>query len=206
MIGIMLYNIPGSAEQGEWATFDFDQNAQRRVTVCLSNATVRLETVTMEAADDLAEPSLNYDPSSDTWNTDEIIGLMNTMGGSQPEERGILDITSTAPISASDMEAMFEFSPNFAVLSQAGTAEDLREQFFSFLLSHDQGGTLTVMGSTNFSIHLCSGCNLSPNFTDIHPHYPFLLSAILEKTGSMAPAWQSILFWLAQAQYYNALS
>lgn len=125
-------NIPGSTEQGEWATFDFDQNAKRRVTVCLSNATVRLENVTMEAADDLAEPSLNYDPSSDTWNTDEIIGLMNTMGGSQPEERGILDITSTAPISASDLEAMFESSPNFAVLSQAGDCRRSTRAIFQF--------------------------------------------------------------------------
>lgn len=198
--------IPGSADQGEWALLDFGQNARLNVTVCFSNATMRLENVTMDASEDLAEPSLNYDPASGTWNTDDIAKLMGVDSSVRIAERGVMNVTDTRAISSTDLDAMFRSSANFDFLSQEGTAEDLRDQFFSFVLSNVQGGILTATGATNFSIYFCSGCNLSPNFTDIHPHYPILFNAFLGQTGSPAAGWQSMLFWLAQAQYYNALS
>lgn len=81
----------------------------------------------------------------------------------------------------------------------------LVEQFSHFMLYYVKGGVLTSEGTENYTVYFCSRCYMYGNLTDPHSSFSTMFHAIINKTGSVVPASQSILFWMAQAQYYSSL-
>lgn len=117
-----------------------------------------------------------------------------------------MKISSTSPYTGDDLDAMLQGSFNYEWLLAQNISRGgiFIEQFNDLILDHVKGGVLTSEGAENYSVYFCSHCYMYGDLTDPHPSFSTLFHAIVNKTSSVAPAMQSILFWMAQTQYYNA--
>lgn len=197
--------FPAPTNFKEWATYEFSPNVNYNMSVCQSYMGLWLNYIEAETLADTKEPSLTFDPVSGIWDMDDIVNMMGHNNSLSDAERGIMTITNTSALSNQDLQQMFSTSINFDALSVAGSALDYLEQFISYIVASVKGGVLTAQGDDNFTIYFCSQCDLNGNFLDPDSTYTLLFHAILDKTGSVAPAYQSILFWMTQALYYKAL-
>lgn len=197
--------FPAPTNVKEWATYEFGPNVNYNMSVCQSYMGLGLNYIEAETLADTKEPSLTYDPVSGIWIMDDIVDMMGHNSSLSDAERGIMTITNISALSNKDLQQMFSTSINFEALSVVGTAADFLEQFISYIVASVKGGVLTSQGNDNFTIYFCSQCDLNGNFLDPDSTYTLLFHVILDKTGSIAPAYQSILFWMTQALYYKAL-
>lgn len=189
----------------EWVGYDFGSAATLNVTLCQNTIAMGFENITAAAAVDLAEPALNYNATVRVWETGDILDLMN-IGNISSEDRGIMKISSASPYLEDDYDSMLQGSYNYDWLSIQNETRggQFVEQFNDLILDHVKGGVLTSEGAQNYFVYFCSHCYMYGNLTDPYPSFSTLFHAMVNKTGSVAPAMQSILFWMAQTQYYNA--
>lgn len=204
------YNGPSFSQEptwvsNEWAGYQFGSAAKLNMTVCQNTIMMGFENITAAATADLEEPTLKYNATVHVWETGGILGLMD-IGNTASDERGIMKISSTSAYTEDDLDSMLQGSFNYDWLLAQNLARGgiFVEQFNDLILEHVKGGVLTSEGAENYSVYFCSHCYMYGNLTDPHPSFSTLFHAIANKTGSVAPAIQSLLFWMAQTQYYNA--
>lgn len=125
---------------------------------------------------------------------DDIVDMMGYNSSLTSADRGVLTITNTSAMTKHDLQQTFSTSINFDALSTLGSAADFLDQFITFIVSSVKGGVLTSQGDKNFTVYFCSQCDLNGEFVDPHSTYTLLFNAILKKTGSVGPAYQSVLF------------
>lgn len=198
-------SVPKPIGNGEWSSYKFSPETVFNFTVCQSVFNINLENITSDSTNSTREPTLNFDSSTRSWLTEGILRLMGVGIDRDDMSRGILKIRNSIKLTDAEIQDMFSSSINFEYLSSLGIGTVFSNQFITQLVYKVKGGVLTSQGSQNFSIYFCPSCDLNGNFFDPHPSLSTLFQAALEKTGSVAPAYQSVLFWLAQAQYYRAL-
>lgn len=195
--------IPTNIE--EWASYEFSPNAIYNITVCQSYMGLWMNYVEAETLAHIKEPSLTYDSASGIWDMDEIVNMMEDNSDLADEERGVMAITNTSALTDQDLQKMFSTSINFEYLSSGGFGRDFLEQFIGYSTMGIQRSVLDSEGEQNFSLYICSQCNLNGDFFEPDPTYTLLFHSILERTGSVARAYQSLIFWMTQTLYYKAL-
>lgn len=198
-------SVPEPTGNGEWSSYEFSPENVLNFTVCQSAFQIDLENITSDSADSTREPTLNFDSSTRSWITEGILRLMGVGIHHDDTSRGILKITNSTKLTDAEIQEMFPSSINFDYLSSLGIGTVFSNQFIIQMVHNVKGGVLTSQGPQNFSVYFCPSCDLNGEFFDPHPSLSTLFQAALERTGSVAPAYQSIIFWLAQAQYYRAL-
>lgn len=198
-------SIPEPTSNGEWNSYKFSPENVFNFTVCQSTFNINLENITSDSANSTREPTLNYDSSSRSWITEGILRLMGVGTDRDDASRGILKITNSNKLTDAEVQEMFPSSINFEYLSSLGIGTVFSNQFITQMVHKVKGGVLTSQGPQNFSVYFCPSCDLNGQFLDPHPSLSTLFQAALERTGSVPPAYQSVIFWLAQAQYYRAL-
>lgn len=198
-------DFPPPTNVGEWASYEFGPNVNYRMSVCQSYMGLWLNYIEAETPADTKEPSLTFDPVSGVWIMDDIVDMMGHNKSLSDAERGIMTITNTSAVSSQDLQQMFSTSINFDALSVVGVALEHLGRFISYIVASVKGGVLTSQGDDNFTIYFCSQCDMNGNYLDPDSTYTLLFHAILDKTDSIAPAYDSIIFWMTQALYYKAL-
>lgn len=198
-------SVPDPASNGEWSSYEFSPENVFNFTVCQSAFQIDLENITSDSANSTREPTLNFDSSTRSWLTEGILRLMGVGVHRDDASRGILKITNSTKLTDAEIQEMFPSSINFEYLSSLGIGTVFSNQFIIQMVHKVKGGVLTSQGPQNFSVYFCPSCDLNGDFFDPNPSFSTLFQAALEETGSVAPAYQSVLFWLAQAQYYRAL-
>ncbi|ROV96066.1 hypothetical protein VPNG_09127 [Cytospora leucostoma] len=191
----------------EWVGYEFGPVAKLNMTVCQNTIKMGFENITAAATVKLDEPRLYFNATDRAWETGDILDLMNT-GNASDGARGIMQISNTSAYTGDELDAMMEGSFDYDWLfSQNHVGGDIVvRQFHHYLLDYVKGGVLTSEGAKNYSVYFCTHCLIDGNLTDPHPSFSILFQAIANRTGSVAPAMQSILFWMAQTQYYSSLS
>lgn len=200
------HELPAPTNVEEWASYEFSPNSIYDITVCQSYTDLWLNYVEAETLVPTKEPSLSYDPTSEIWLMDDIVSMVRKTDELSNSERGVMTITNISDLTDQDLQQMFQESINFEALSSAGTALDFLAQFIHYILDVVKRDVLDFEGGQNFTVYFCSQCFLDDGeFLKPDPTYTLLFHAILERTGSFACAYQSILFWMTQALYYKAL-
>lgn len=196
--------IPQSTSKGEWASHEWNSVVKLNATVCQSYMRLDLQNITASSANATREPTLNYDSSKETWETGDILKLVG-LGALEPSDRGILTISESSKISEKEFDNMFQGSSNYDYMSNVTNGIGLVRQYLSFIVTEVKAGVLTSLGPRNYTVYFCTQCPIAGNWTD--PHYPVsvLFESVLKTTGSAASAWSSMIFWLAQAEYYIGL-
>ncbi|KAG6359162.1 hypothetical protein INS49_012682 [Diaporthe citri] len=198
-------SVPEPTGNGEWSSYEFSPENVFNFTVCQSAFPIDLENITSDSANSTREPTLNFDSPTRSWVTEGILRLMGVGIHRDDASRGILKITNSTKLTDAEIQEMFPSSINFEYLSSLGIGTVFSDQFIIQMVHKVKGGVLTSQGPQNFPVYFCPSCDLNGNFFDPNPSFSTLFQAALEKTGSVAPAYQSVIFWLAQAQYYRAL-
>ncbi|KAL1859573.1 hypothetical protein Daus18300_009574 [Diaporthe australafricana] len=197
-------DIPESTPNGEWSSYKWNSVVKLGVTVCQSFMRLDLQNITASSANGTLEPRLNYDSNAKAWDTGEILKLVGA-GNFTPSDRGILTITDSSKIPDEEFQTMFRGSSNFDYLSNFTTGLIMVHQHLSFMVTEVKAGVLTSLGAKNYTVYFCTQCPIGGNWTDPHYSISVLFESVLEKTGSAASAWSSMMFWLAQAEYYSGL-
>ncbi|KUI72581.1 hypothetical protein VM1G_08638 [Cytospora mali] len=191
----------------EWVEYGFGPVAKINMTVCQNTIIMGFENITAAATVDLEEPTLNYNSFARVWETGDVLELMN-IGSISNTTRGIMKISDTSAYTEADLGSMMQGSFNHDWLStQIHYGADIFvNQFNHLVLNRIKGGVLNSEGAENYSVYFCSHCYMDGDLTDPHPLLSVIFHAILNKTGSVAPAMQSVLFLMAQNQYYSSFS
>ncbi len=203
-------SIGQPSADAEWARYRFGENVTLSATVCLSNFTLDLENVFLDSVAGPRDQTLTYDAVAG-WNVGDIASMVDSNRSAADVERGILSLSEASPVSKHEQDAMYgssgpEYLPDVAV------ASELVQQFLGFI----QGNVATPLETAldtpynatagNNSVYFCSLCapGAQPYF-DPHPATVLAFHGVLNSTsGRVAHAIHSTLFWLVQAQYYNA--
>lgn len=191
----------------EWVGYEFGPVAKLNMTVCQNTIKMGFENITAAATVELDEPRLYYNATDRAWETGDVLDLMD-VGNASGGTRGIMQISDTSAYTGDELDAMMKGSFDYDWLFSQNHVggEIVVRQFHHFLLDYVKGGVLTSEGAKNYSVYFCTHCLIDGNLTDPHPSFSILFHAIVNQTGSVAPAMQSILFWMAQTQYYSSLS
>lgn len=197
-------NIPESTPMGEWSSYEWNSVVKLNVTICQSYMHLDLQNITASSANGTREPTLNYDSIKKTWDTGDILKLVGH-GDLERSDRGILTISSSSKISEEEFQSMFQGSSNYDYLWNITNGIGLVRQYLSFIVTEVKAGVLTSLGPRNYTVYFCTQCPIAGNWTDPHYSVSVLFESVLEKTGSAALAWSSMMFWLAQAEYYIGL-
>lgn len=196
--------IPESTPRGEWSSHEWNSVVKLDVTICQSYMHLDLQNITASSANGTREPTLNYDPSKKTWDTGEILKLVG-YGDLERSDRGVLTMSDSSKIPEEELERMFQGSSNYDFMSNVTNAIGLVRQYLSFIVTEVKAGVLTSLGPRNYTVYFCTQCPIAGNWTDPHYSVSVLFETVLETTGSAASAWSSMMFWLAQAEYYIGL-
>lgn len=196
--------IPDNTSSGEWSSHIWNSVVKLNVTVCQSYMHLDLQNIKASSPNGTREPTLNYDSSKTRWDTGEILKLVGH-GGFEQSDRGILTISESSEISKDQLQSMFQGSSNYEFMSKVANASRLVDQYLSFIVTEVKAGVLTSLGPRNYTVYFCTQCPIAGNWTDPHYSISVLFESVLDATGSAASAWSSMMFWLAQAEYYIGL-
>jgi len=200
-------SLPGPIDAGEWAEFHIGTGVTLRATLCLANSSVDIENIAANSVLDPGEQTMAYRADNKTWNTQQIAKMVDASGKTSAADRGILALVEATKTSEQELDTMYR-AAGVNYRPDDGTALDIAAQFLSLLnraVTNSLGLTDTnSLG--NASIYMCSQCsNISGTWFDPHPYTVLLFHAVLDAKGHASEAIQATLFWLTQAQYYNAL-
>ncbi|KAK3326839.1 hypothetical protein B0H66DRAFT_471551 [Apodospora peruviana] len=208
---VTLPDADAKASAGEWSELHISENVTLTATVCLTNTSLGVENVlATTTTTSPGEQALTYQVENKTWNTDEIIKMVDTTADATYTDRGILSLSNATKISDTQLDNMYRaaginYRPNDA------PAPDIASQFLFALYDSvfdplDNFINANSSKPGNRSVYMCSQCSrISGTYFDPHPYVVILFRSVLESTGHASSALHATLFWLMQAQYYGAL-
>jgi hypothetical protein len=202
--------LPAPQASDEWAVYEMGNGIALKATLCQTNASMVLESVSAKASADPGEPAMSYNPTNKTWTTAQIVKMASVSSAATAADRGILTITENNTVSDKTLEEMFQGS---TYRPSKVDARDIASSFFG-VMAHlvydsvsfivDRGNETEIAG--NASVFMCPNCQgLSGGHFSPHAYTALLFHATLNDTNSAAQALSSTFFWITQSLYYQAL-